>query len=134
MSLAAADGEKDIFDQYRLHLAKAPMPVRLLATYYLEVGDGFSTFDQPDEARGAYMHLARLAEKHGLTEQSRVAFEALRDAPRDLYPTAQPDGSWPDIGELVKEVDRLHAAALRRLAGTRPGLATKLGRGRRRIR
>jgi tetratricopeptide (TPR) repeat protein len=51
MTLAVDLNNVVAFDQYRISLAGAPMPARLLAGYLLAVGDGYQQFGRPAEAR-----------------------------------------------------------------------------------
>jgi len=138
LMLAAADNHRDSFDQHRATLDKIPLPARLLAIYLEELGDGWLAFDDPDAARDAYMRLARLAEKHGLTRFARRAFDALRGAPRDSVPlAARTEDVPPEIADFVATVGRLGELSQRLAAGrgeyhaAAGALATRLRRGRR---
>jgi tetratricopeptide (TPR) repeat protein len=138
LALAAADNHRDSFEQHRSTLDRTPLPARLLAIYLEELGDGCLAFNESAEARDAYMRLARLAEKHGMTRFARRAFDALRGAPRDPMPLApRTDDVPPEIAEFVAAVDGLSELSQRLAAGrgefhtTAGALATRLRRGRR---
>jgi tetratricopeptide (TPR) repeat protein len=138
LALAAADNHRDSFDQHRATLDRTPLPARLLAIYLEELGDGWLAFNQGADAREAYMRLARLAEKHGLTRSARRAFDALRGAPRDAVPfVPRTDDVPPEVADFVAAVGQLSELPQRLAAGrgefhtTAGALATRLRRGRR---
>jgi tetratricopeptide (TPR) repeat protein len=108
MPLACARGHCTSFHQHRLALTKAPLPARLKAAYLLEVGDGRTVFGEPEEARAAYLALARVAAKHGLADEARRAFAALRGVADDCA------RRWPsridvppDLADFLERLRRL---------------------------
>ena len=138
LALAAADNHRDSFEQHRTTLERTPLPARLLAIYLEELGDGLMAFNEPDTARDAYMRLARLAERHGLTAAARRAFDALRGAPRDeAVIVPRTDDVPAEVAAFVVAVGQLSDLSQRLAAGrgdfnvTAGTLATRLRRGRR---
>jgi hypothetical protein len=135
--LAAVEGYRDAFDQYRLILDRAPLPVRLRASYYEELGDGLTAFGEASDAHMAYVKLARLAEKHGMRYEAERAFESLRGTRRVYLPVTL-DVIPPEIEGLLHEVTRVsqlsyRLAPTRAFSAPRGPLATQLRRGRRPI-
>ena len=138
LALAAADNHRDSFEQHRTTLERTPLPARLLAIYLEELGDGWLAFGEPDAAREAYLRLARLAERHGLTAAARRAFDALRGTPRDEATIISRTEHVPaEVAEFVMAVSQLSDLSQRLAAGrgdfsaTAGALATRLRRGRR---
>jgi tetratricopeptide (TPR) repeat protein len=128
LMLAAADNHRDSFDQHRAMLDRTPLPARLLAVYLEELGDGWLAFNDADAAREAYMRLARLAEKHGLTRCACRAFDALRGATRDSGQLAmRSDDVPPEVAEFVAAVGRSGELS-QRLALGRASVTERPGR------
>lgn len=63
--LAAGDGERVAFEEYRLQLDAAPLPVELGARYALALGESYEHFGELQEARAAFGRAIEVAEQSG---------------------------------------------------------------------
>lgn len=63
--MAAADGERAAFEDYRTQLDASPLPAELGARYALALGEGYERFGELSEARGAYERAVSMAEQSG---------------------------------------------------------------------
>ena len=113
----AADEELEwLFDQYRLALARSPMPGRLLAFYHFNVGCGCQRFGRHEAARTSLETAARMAIRLGLSSLGSQAKAALACATLPAPdPAAQLEEFPQEIRDLALTVSELARSPRRRV-------------------
>jgi tetratricopeptide (TPR) repeat protein len=131
MMLAYVRGDTVSFDLYRHALEPAPMPARLLVSYWLEVGDGSTALGRPQDAVAAYTRAKELAQRYQLMEEHELAKESLAGRPMLERPKATDPSSLPAVVvELLQKMRALRPMPVMVEATLSPALRTTLRRGR----
>jgi tetratricopeptide (TPR) repeat protein len=66
MYLAVVEGNRELFEQYRLELLRAPIGTQLLIAYHFQVGDGYARFGEPRLAQESWARVEQLGIRYGL--------------------------------------------------------------------
>jgi tetratricopeptide (TPR) repeat protein len=136
IALAGDLGSFAAFEQYRTQLERAPMPARLRAGYWLEVGDAYQQFNRPSDAMAAYDQAANVTLHHGLAAQHNEAMARLRGDPAQGIPQADRLDEIPStVQDLARAVCALRVSPnllwpRDKDASGQPQRRTELRRGR----
>lgn len=112
IDIAVDDGDERRFDAYRLALADAPMPSRLLAAYHWNVGVGLQRFGRDEEARPSLLSVIRIAHRMNDTASERKAAQALEvgraDSPRPRANVQDFPAHVAETARAVQDLGRRH--------------------------
>jgi len=126
LTLAAGDGARAAFEDYRRQLDETPLPAELGARYALALGESYEQFGEVAEARASYSRAVSMAEESGPADvlvRAEAALVALdRHAPRTTVAESHAAGSVSYDGITMDTVTR-GVRALRERIGVGAGAA-----------
>lgn len=112
MEIAALDGMREPFEQYRRELAAVPLPPRLAGYYRYYAGLGAHAFGALDDARAELAHaveIGRAAKIEHLVGDAGAALHAL-DAGRAPLGTSTPRAPTAGIAGIADALERMRHA------------------------
>lgn len=107
LEIASQSHIEPLFEQYRRHLIKAPLPPYLATFFQLALGQGYRRFGDFNKARGHLEGAVALAETHGLSQFLFQAEEALLELETPRPPRPTPGEISLDVEEVAEEIRKL---------------------------